>query len=81
MANEKIDRKLAAILSADVVGYSLLMVDDEVATVRMLTAYRQVMIHVSKEIIFDNRRERLWQRKNKIQPKSNEADFNVDQSV
>ena len=35
-------RKLAAILSADVKGYSRLMGDDELATVRTLTAYRGV---------------------------------------
>jgi adenylate cyclase len=38
-----IQRKLAAIFSADVQGYSRLMGDDEVATVRTLTAYRDVM--------------------------------------
>ena len=32
-------RKLAAILSADVKGYSRLMGDDEEATVRTITAY------------------------------------------
>ena len=37
------ERKLAAILSADVQGYSRLMGDDEVATIRTLTAYRKVM--------------------------------------
>jgi adenylate cyclase len=36
-------RKLAAILSADVHGYSRLMGEDEVATVRTLTAHREVM--------------------------------------
>lgn len=36
------ERKLAAILSADVEGYSRLMGDDEVATVRTITAYREV---------------------------------------
>ena len=36
-------RKLAAILSADVQGYSRLMGDDEEATIRTLTAYREVM--------------------------------------
>src|SRR5207249_3627080 len=36
-------RKLAAILSADVKGYSGLMGEDEVATIRTLTAYRAVM--------------------------------------
>src|SRR5207247_2179463 len=38
-----IERKLAAILSADVKGYSRLMGEDEEATIRTLTAYRQVM--------------------------------------
>jgi len=33
MADETYKRKLTAILSADVVGYSLLMVDNELATV------------------------------------------------
>src|SRR5712692_7138648 len=37
------ERKLAAILSADVKGYSRLMGEDEEATIRTLTAYRQVM--------------------------------------
>jgi adenylate cyclase len=36
-------RKLAAILSADVAGYSRLMGEDEEATVRTVTAYREVM--------------------------------------
>ena len=35
-------RKLTAILSADVVGYSRLMGDDEEATIETLTAYRKV---------------------------------------
>ena len=39
----RIERKLAAILSADVKGYSRLMGEDEVATIRMLTTYREVM--------------------------------------
>lgn len=40
MANEGFKRKLAAILSADVEGYSRLMDNDEEVTVRTLTAYR-----------------------------------------
>src|SRR5262245_15448606 len=36
------ERKLTAILSADVKGYSRLMGDDEEATIRTLTAYRDV---------------------------------------
>jgi adenylate cyclase len=39
-------RKLIAILSADVKGYSHLMADDDEATVETLTAYRQVMTEV-----------------------------------
>jgi adenylate cyclase len=38
---DPIDRKLAAILSADVVGYSRLMADDEAATIRILSDYRE----------------------------------------
>jgi len=37
------ERKLTAILSADVEGYSRLMGDDEQATIRTLTYYRQLM--------------------------------------
>ena len=37
------ERKLAAILSADVEGYSRLMGDDELATVRAITENRQVI--------------------------------------
>jgi adenylate cyclase len=37
------ERKLAAILSVDVVGYSRLMGDDESATLATLTEYRKVM--------------------------------------
>ncbi|MCU0601648.1 MAG: tetratricopeptide repeat protein [Desulfobacterales bacterium] len=36
-------RKLAAILSADVAGYSRLMQDDEAATVRILETYKQII--------------------------------------
>src|SRR5262245_31659573 len=37
------ERKLAAIFSVNVKGYSRLMGDDEIATIRTLTAYRKVM--------------------------------------
>src|SRR5215813_7041112 len=37
------ERKLAAIFSTDVVGYSRLMGDDEEATIRTLTAYREII--------------------------------------
>ena len=40
MADEGFKRKLTAILSADVEGYSRLMGEDEEATIRTLTTYR-----------------------------------------
>ncbi|MGD9001228.1 MAG: adenylate/guanylate cyclase domain-containing protein [Anaerolineae bacterium] len=43
MVIEGFSRKLTAILSADVKGYSRLMGDDDAATVRTITAYRQVV--------------------------------------
>jgi len=44
MTNDlKVTRKLRAILSADVKGYSLLMADDEVHTIQTLKAYRSLM--------------------------------------
>jgi class 3 adenylate cyclase len=42
MAEPEGTRKLEAILAADVAGYSRLMGDDEAATVRTLTEYRQL---------------------------------------
>jgi adenylate cyclase len=47
--NEKVIRKLRAILSADVKGYSLLMADDEVHTIQTLKAYRQIMSDFIKQ--------------------------------
>jgi TolB-like protein/class 3 adenylate cyclase/Tfp pilus assembly protein PilF len=44
-----VERKLAAILSADVVGYSRLMAEDEAGTVRTLTAYRQQVATLVQE--------------------------------
>ncbi len=43
MGGHSVERRLAAILSADVEGYSRLMGDDEVATVRAITEYRAVI--------------------------------------
>ncbi len=43
MTTQGYKRKLTAILSADVKGYSRLMGEDEVATVRTITAYRELM--------------------------------------
>jgi adenylate cyclase len=42
-AEQKVTRKLRAIMSADVKGYSILMADDEVATVQTLKDYRNIM--------------------------------------
>ena len=41
--DNKVTRKLRAILSADVKGYSLLMADDEVHTIETLKKYRGLM--------------------------------------
>jgi class 3 adenylate cyclase len=46
MATQDFKRKLTAILSADVKGYSRLMGEDEEATVRTLTAYREIIAKV-----------------------------------
>src|SRR5512139_3456009 len=43
MTTQEVKRKLAAILSADVKGYSHLMGEDEVATLKTLSAYFQIM--------------------------------------
>jgi hypothetical protein len=43
MAEEGFKRKLTAIFSADAVGYSRLMGDDEEATIRILTEYRKAI--------------------------------------
>ena len=43
MTTQEVKRKLAAILSADVKGYSRLMGADEEGTLHTLTAYREVM--------------------------------------
>ncbi|MEE9611270.1 MAG: adenylate/guanylate cyclase domain-containing protein [Desulfatiglandales bacterium] len=43
MQPQAVQRKLTAILSADVKGYSRLMGKDEVATIRTLTSYKKVM--------------------------------------
>ena len=49
MAEERAKRKLTAILSADVKGYSRLMGEDEEATVRTLKAYRQVIAGLTEK--------------------------------
>jgi len=49
MAEDGFKRKLSAILSADVEGYSRLMDDDEEATVRTLTSYRTAIADLTQQ--------------------------------
>ena len=49
MAEESFKRKLTAIFSADVAGYSRLMGEDESATVKILEAYKQVVFTLIKQ--------------------------------
>ncbi|HEA66462.1 MAG TPA: adenylate/guanylate cyclase domain-containing protein [Desulfobacterales bacterium] len=49
MAEKGFKRKLAAILSADVIGYSRLMRDDEEATVRDLAAHRVLITEIFQQ--------------------------------
>ena len=51
MTEERAKRKLTAILSADVKGYSRLMGDDELATVRTLVAYREIISEIVRNYI------------------------------
>ena len=49
MADEGFKRKLTAILSADVIGYSRLMRDDEEATVRDIAAHRVLISDIVQQ--------------------------------
>jgi adenylate cyclase len=49
MAEEGFRRKLTAILSADVAGYSRLMADDEAATVKTIASYREIISSLIKQ--------------------------------
>jgi hypothetical protein len=58
LTSVNMERKLTAILSADVAGYSRLMGEDEETTIRTLTAYRRVMAtlirhHIAKPRMTD----------------------------
>ena len=44
MAEERVERRLAAILAADMVGYSRLMEADEAGTFAALKAHREDLI-------------------------------------
>jgi adenylate cyclase len=48
MVQEGFKRKLTAILSADAVGYSRLMAEDETATVKTIATYREIMSSLIK---------------------------------
>ena len=49
MAPEDFKRKLTAIFSADVAGYSRLMGEDEAATVKLLESYKQVIFSLIRQ--------------------------------
>jgi adenylate cyclase len=49
MSAESFKRKLTAILSADVKGYSRLMGEDEAETVKTLTSYRKIMAELIQQ--------------------------------
>jgi adenylate cyclase len=49
MAEEGFKRKLTSILSADAVGYSRLMAEDETSTVKTLATYREVIASLIKQ--------------------------------
>jgi adenylate cyclase len=49
MAEKSFRRKLTTMFSADVAGYSRLMGEDEAATVKTLTTYREIMAELIKQ--------------------------------
>jgi adenylate cyclase len=49
MADEGFKRKLTAVLSADAVGYSRLMAEDEAATVKTIATYREIISSLIKQ--------------------------------
>ena len=49
MNTQDFKRKLTAVFSADVAGYSRLMGEDEAATVKILEAYKQIMFSLIKQ--------------------------------
>jgi len=49
MNTQEFRRKLTAVFSADVAGYSRLMGEDEAATVKTLEAYKQIMFSLIKQ--------------------------------
>ena len=59
MAEEGFERKLAAILSADVEGYSRFMDDDEEATICTLTSYRTAISDLSPIPLYSSPQTRV----------------------
>jgi adenylate cyclase len=49
MAPQGVERRLAAIFSADAVGYSRLMAEDEADTIRVVTSFRKVIAGLATE--------------------------------
>ena len=49
MTTQEVKRKLVAILSADVKGYSRLMSEDEVGTIHTLNIYKEVMANLIQQ--------------------------------
>ncbi|UCG65813.1 MAG: adenylate/guanylate cyclase domain-containing protein, partial [Deltaproteobacteria bacterium] len=49
MTTEGFKRKLTTMFSADVAGYSRLMGEDEAATVKTITTYRNIMAELIKQ--------------------------------
>jgi len=49
MNTQEFKRKLTAVFSADVAGYSRLMGEDEAATVKTLEGYKQIMFSLIKQ--------------------------------
>jgi len=57
MNSQEVKRKLAAIFSADVKGYSRLMAENEIGTIRTITTYREIIanfIHQHKGLVIDS---------------------------
>ena len=53
MTTARVDRRLAAILAADVVGYSRLMGADEEGTLARLKACRKALVDAESETVRD----------------------------
>ena len=69
MTGERVERRLAAVLAADVAGYSRLMGADEVGTLQALKAHRRELIDPSiaafkgrivKTLANSNRIFKIW---------------------